>query len=157
MWYYVCNSLMEGVALKKKSTVLINMLKNSCVTFTVIVLALYSAGMAFSTEEQKWIPTFTMVWMVLVFSLMLNLAGLLMKIERLNLAVRVILHYITIAVVFYIVFLLWGGYGDKGSLIIGLMLIFTVVYAVAMAITLCIKKPWRKREQKAADYKSMLG
>lgn len=157
MWYYVCNSSKEGAALKKKSTLLINILKNTCVAFTIAVLALYSAGMAFSTGDQKWIPTFTMVWMVLLFSLLVNLAGLLLKIEKLNHAVRVILHYITTAAVFYFVFLLWGGFGNKGNLIIGVMLIFTVIYAVTAAIIIAVKKPWRKKEQKATEYKSMLG
>lgn len=157
MWYYVYNSFKEGAALKKKSTLLINILKNTCVAFTITVLVLYSAGIAFSTGEQKWIPTFSMVWMVLVFSLMVNLAGLFLRIERLNLAVRVILHYITTAVVFYFVFLLWGGFGNAGNLIIGVMLIFTVIYAVTAAIIIAIKKPWRKKEQKATEYKSMLG
>jgi hypothetical protein len=156
MWYYVEDNYLRGATLNKKYTILINTLKNACVMFTIVILALYSAGKAFSTDELKWIPTFTMVWMVLVFSLSVNLAGLLLRLERFNLVIRIILHYATVAVVFYFVFLLWGGFGSEGNLVIGLMFVYTVVYAVAAAVILVMKKPWKKNEQKASEYKSML-
>ena len=104
-------------------------LTEACIYNTVAVLVLYSAG-ALVSGKSGLIPTLQSLYMILLFCVALSASNLLLASEKFGTALRVALHFIVVTVIFYTVFIAWGGFARNASASVIVMLIYTAVYAL---------------------------
>lgn len=124
-----------------------------CAINSATVLLLCAAANLFSIDG--FAPRFTTVLMVLIFSFAVSFANSLMGFERLNLAVRIIIHYVAISAAFYVIFILWSGFASKALLSFLIMCAYTVVYIIVMAVVCGIRRMRRrKKSEKENKYES---
>ncbi len=89
-------------------------LTEACIYNTVAVLVLYSAG-ALVSGKSGLIPTLQSLYMILLFCVALSAANLLLASEKFGTPLRVALHFIVVTVIFYTVFIAWGGFARNAS------------------------------------------
>ena len=109
-------------------------LSRACIWFTVLTLALYTGGMIVSGIEREYIPTLKMVWMVLVFGIVFETANQLVLKSKLAAPLKLVIHFAVTAIVFFIVFILWGGYTARPSSVLVILIVFTLLYAAGALI-----------------------
>lgn len=105
---------------------------HTCVAFTVLVLLLFLVGSA--------VPAFGnaievgSILTVFLFSFLLGCANLLLLLRRIPTVARVLLHYATCGVAFYVVFVLIAAKanGPLSVLIYGIA--YTVLYALIVGL-----------------------
>ena len=131
-------------------------LSSACVIFTLIFTAVYTLGMAVNIE---WIPTLSVLYSILAFSVILSFANAFLSSNLLVLGVRLIIHYAISAVSFYVLFIVASGYFLAGGNVLTIMIAFTVIYAIFAAVWAIVKstKPRAKKEKKQTEqeYKKM--
>lgn len=115
-------------------TFLSKIITQGCVYYTAASLLLYVGGLLFSTIEREWIPTLDMLLLLLLFTVSVSAANQLVLHSKLPMAVKLLLHYAVTLTVFYIVFILWGGFSDSGSAVLVLLLAFTLVYGIGALV-----------------------
>lgn len=103
---------------------------NGCAIYTVLTLLLYTGGMLVSGIEREWIPTIGMMYMVLVFSLLFSAANFTVTRTKLSPILKLIIHFSVTTAIFYVTFLLWGGFTDSRSLVLTILLCYTLVYVI---------------------------
>ncbi len=109
-------------------------LTEACIYNTVAVLVLYSAG-ALVSGKSGLIPTLQSLYMILLFCVALSAANLLLALEKFGTPLRVALHFIVVTVIFYTVFIAWGGFARNASASVIVMLIYTALYAATMIVS----------------------
>ena len=132
----------------KKSEPVKKIILNGCLINTVCVFAV--AALANLFPKEGFAPSFTTVAMILLFSMLISAAGLLLSLKRMNLAMRVFIHYITVAALFYLIFIVWGGFAARAIVTLFAMLLFTAIYAAAMLLYAVFKK--RDKAPDTSDY-----
>lgn len=135
----------------KFSTAMKKILTEACIYNTVAVLVLYSAG-ALVSGKSGLIPTLQSLYMILLFCVALSASNLLLASEKFGTALRVALHFIVVTVIFYTVFIAWGGFARNASASVIVMLIYTAVYAAAMIVYLAVSRKRRKKESPKESY-----
>lgn len=103
----------------------------ACVFYTFLITAVYLLGVSI---DSHWLPTTSMVLALLVFSVVLAAANSFLFSEKLPFPLRIVLHYAIITLVFYIVFVLWGGYKANGGSVITVLAVYTFAYILCAAI-----------------------
>lgn len=126
-------------------------LTEACIYNTAAVLVLYSAG-ALISGKSGLIPTLQSLYMILLFCVALSAANLLLVSKKIGTALRVALHYIVVTVIFYTVFIAWGGSAKNASASVIVMLVYTAVYAAAMLVYLAVSRKRRKQESPEESY-----
>ena len=106
-------------------------LTQACVIYTFLVTAVYLLGNA---VDSHMVPTLNMVLALLVFSAVVSAANAFLFSDKLVFPIRLIIHYIATAVVFYIAFVVWGGYKDNGGSVLSILLIYTFAYVICAVI-----------------------
>jgi len=106
-------------------------LTQACVFYTVLITAVYLLG---TTLDSSWIPTPAMVAALLIFSAVLAASNAFLFSDKLVFPLRLLLHYIMTSVVFYIVFVLWGGYRNNGGSVLTVLLVYTFAYVLCAVI-----------------------
>lgn len=102
-----------------------NIVTRACVIYTVLITSVYLLGVSVSSD---WIPTLNMVLALLVFSFCLSgLHGFLFS-SLLVFPLRLVIHYVISTIVFYIVFVCWGGYRANGGSVLSVLLVWTFAY-----------------------------
>ncbi|MGN1345623.1 MAG: hypothetical protein ACI4V1_02460, partial [Eubacteriales bacterium] len=91
----------------------------ACVFYTFFVTALYLLGVY---VDSNWVPTLHMIFSLLLFSFVLAAANFFLFSDRLVFALRLLLHYVITSVIFYIVFVLWGGFQANGGSVLTALL-----------------------------------
>ena len=118
---------------------------HACLINTVLVFAVAALANVFSKEGLA--PKFSTVAMILVFSLCIGAAGYILSVRKISGIFRVLIHYFSLALAFYMIFVVWGGFADRSSTTLIAMVLFTIIYAVAMVVYFIVKK----RSDKRAD------
>ena len=118
--------------------VISEIISRGCIYYTVTSLLLYTGGMLFSTFEREWIPTLGMLIMLLAFTLLFAAINRLLLPSRLPAVLKLLIHYATTTLIFYVIFILWGGFSDKGSSVLVILLTYTVVYLICTLIRLAV-------------------
>lgn len=139
MWYYIGNHLIFiifGRNFLKNLLFIKKLLTSGCVIYTFLITAVYLLGVF---VDSSWVPTLTMVISLLVFSLVLSIANSFLFSDRLVFALRLLVHYVTTAVCFYVIFVLWGGYAENGGSVLTVFLVYTFAYVIFSVIVGC----WR--------------
>lgn len=123
--------------------------------FTVITLFLYIGGAALNYGTTKMIPRLSTILIVLAFSFIINVANLILTMKKLNMALRVAIHYVTLAVSFFVLFINASDYRASNGLTIILLLSYTLVYAFICAIVFAVRRAVKNADTDASEYKSI--
>ena len=105
---------------------------SACVYYTFFITALYLLGVYVSSS---WVPTLHMVFSLLLFSFVLAAANSFLFSDKLVFSLRLLIHYVTTTSVFYIIFVLWGGFQANGGSVLTALLVYSFVYLIcALAV-----------------------
>ncbi len=119
---------------KNVFSILSKIIAHGCVYYTVTSLLLYVGGLLFSTIEREWIPTLDMLLLLLLFTVSFSAANQMVLHAKLPMGVKLLIHYVATLLIFYVVFILWGGFSKNGSSVLVLLLAFTLVYGIGTLI-----------------------
>lgn len=100
---------------------------HACVFYTFFITALYLLGVY---VDSHWVPTLHMVFSLLLFSFVLAAANSFLFSNRLVFTLRLLIHFVTTSIVYYIVFVLWGGYQANGGSVLTALLVYAFVYLI---------------------------
>ncbi len=110
-------------------------LSDGCVFYTIITLLLYTGGMLASDREREWIPTLGMMFTVLLFSVLFASVNYTVSNTKLSSVLKYLLHYAATTVIFYVLFILWGGFSKSASTVLVILIAYTLAYGI---ISLCL-------------------
>ena len=128
-------------------------LKTSCFLFTLIVFAFYILGNAISNEVQ--VLTLTNLALIFGFSIWFTLSNILLKSNKLNLFLRVSLHFLSTLLGFFVIFIYIPGNAQNGSRAFILTIAFAALYILVAVIALIINGIVRKNKNENKEYKSV--
>ncbi len=131
---------------------LIDPLKNGCVIFTVITVISYTFGMIISTGDKAFIPSLSSIYLYLGLSLILGFANKLLTNEKMNMALRLILHFLVCGILFFCVIVLGGGLAESGFATLIAMTTFTVLYAIIGSIYGVIRSKKERNRNSKKEY-----
>lgn len=143
----------ENIVLKLLSRIR-KILNNACLYYTVLSLALYTGGMLASGIEREWIPTLKMMCLTLLFSAVFSAANEIVFSTSLPGILKILLHYAATVAGFYVMFILWGGYGDTASSVFMILLAFTLVYAAAALLVFFFRYAFSIKKSNGSAYAS---
>ena len=139
----------------------------ACAYAVLIVTLFFLFTLATSfTEAAIKIGTFMLI---LLFGLIIAAADLIFSIEKINKALRLLIHYAALLVTFIVIFVLSGNItAGGGGAVISAIFIFTVLYAVLFTVIFLVKravgtadkgldKRMPKQAEKKPAYKSLYG
>lgn len=148
----------------KSSVKLKHIISEGCVINTVLIVAMYALGL---TVDAGLIPTFSRVIGVLGYSIVLALANSLFFASKMKVFPRLLIHFLSTAAVFYIMFVLVGGYKASAGSLVAVIASYLVVYAIVAAVVAAVrsilaadkkeKQEYKKVYDKKNDYKSQFG
>lgn len=125
--------------------------KNGCTAFSVITLLLYSIGALISSgTEKQFVPNVKFIWLFFIFSLLLAFANKILFMQKLSVAVRMIIHFAASFALYFITVVVCGGYIKNGKTAFISIIIFIVLYVIFGIATAVIlsKKEAKKQENK---------
>ena len=126
-------------------------LVRSCVYFTcIMVLYIAISAMINVTDDSTIFINAGRTILFFVFALLLSLSNSLLSLDKMSMAIRVLLHYIITAFAFYACFMLIQSMRSS-EVLVGLV-IYTVVYAVIMGIIAAFKSRYRTNLEKSERY-----
>lgn len=106
-------------------------LTQACVFYTFLITAVYLLG---ASVDSAWLPKPSMIGALLVFSAVLAIGNTFLFSNKLVFPLRLLVHYVMTTIVFYIVFVLWGGYKDNGGSVLTVLLVYTFAYVLCALI-----------------------
>ena len=131
-------------------------LTNGCVFYTVILTAFYTLGLL-AEDGVQWIPTLRIAYSLLIFSLCFSALNEGVKRLPVSFPGKVFSHLAASAILYYLVFVLGGGFHKNGGSTLAAMLILAAVYAIGFLFFAVLR--WlfgsKKREKEAKEYKSI--
>ena len=128
-------------------------IKNSCVIFTVITLLFYTLGL---TISKNMIPTIGNIVAFLGFSIGLAFINEIFFVKKLNMIVRLILHYFASGALVLLLFALAGAIEASGPMTIIIMFAYSLLYWIFGVIALIINKSVASKKNSSEKYESML-
>ncbi len=133
-------------------TIFKKMLTEICVYFALIS-ALYCILMLIvNVSEQEVLLSALTLLLIFVFSILATLAQTIYRYQAMNGAARLFLHYLILALSFYLCFLLPSSM-VASQVVVGLT-IFTLLYALIMGLSALFLRRLRKNAQKEEVYES---
>lgn len=127
---------METSKLRKQLSALKTVLCGACVLYTFFITALYILGYYI---DKSYVPTLQMAMSLLLFSAVLSALNSFLFSDRLVFALRLLIHYVSTTIIFYIVFVLWGGFQESGGSVLTALLLYTFVYVICALIILMFR------------------
>ena len=137
---------------QKVFSVLSKIITHGCVYYTLASLLLYVGGLLFSTIEREWIPTLDMLLLLLLFTVSFSAVNQMVLHTKLPAALKLLIHYAVTLLIFYIVFVWWGGFSDSGSAVLVLLFGFTLVYGIGALIFTIIRHARASTENTRQEY-----
>lgn len=125
---------------------------NACVFYTFFITSLYLLGVYVASN---WVPTLHMVISLLFFSFVLAAANSFLYSDKLVFSLRLLIHYVATTVVYYIIFVLWGGFQANGGSVLTALLVYSFAYLVCTLIAFMYRYITADNRTKEAAYKSM--
>jgi len=132
-------------------------LSHACIYFTTASLALYTGGMLASGIEREWIPTLEMMYMVFCFSLLFSLANQTVLPSSLPGVLKLILHYAVTTLIFYVIFIVWGGFSKSPSTVLVILFAYTLVYAIGALVVFLVKYTTGNTKKNKISYEKQFG
>jgi len=125
---------------------------NACVYYTFFITALYLLGVYVTSS---WVPTLHMVFALLLFSFVLSAANSFLFSDRLVFPLRLLIHYVVTTIVFYLVFVLWGGFQANGGSVLTALLVYSFAYLICTLLVLMYRYITAETRTSEKTYKSM--
>lgn len=125
---------------------------SACVYYTFFITALYLLGVYVSSS---WVPTLHMVFSLLLFSFVLAAANSFLFSDKFVFSLRLLIHYVTTTFVFYIIFVLWGGFQANGGSVLTALLVYTFVYLLCALIVFVYRYITAEVRSDKAEYKGV--
>ena len=115
----------------------------SACALTVLILTIFYL-FAMATGYSTPLIDFGTFALILTFGIIISVANLILRIESLKLAARILIHYLSLLVAFTVIFAVNGnlGGGNVGA-ITAAIIVFTFLYAVIFLICYFAIKPIR--------------
>ena len=136
----------------KTLSLLKRILSRACIYFTVASLALYTGGILVSGIEREWIPTLKMMYIVLVFSVLFSAVNQTVLPSRWPGILKLLIHYPLSVLIFYVLFIVWGGYTASPSSVLILLAFFTLLYASGALVRLLVLRARAAAENRTSSY-----
>ena len=112
--------------------------------YTVLILLLFYLFGALSEFANPYI-NFRTFLVILSFGAIISLAGMILRIQKIHIALRVTIHYVALLIAFFAVFIVNGNISAQGAgQVFVAVVLFSVFYVVFAAITVLSKKLSRK-------------
>ena len=127
---------------------------HACVYFTAASLALYTGGMLLSGLEHTWIPTMQMMYTVFFFSLLFSAVNEAVRSTRMSGVLKVLLHYAATTVIFYVMFILWGGFSSSPSSVLVILLAYTFIHAAFSLFAFLMRYIFSVRKSNSSSYQT---
>ena len=138
----------------KSSSKFYRIISEGCIINSALLVIMYLIGV---TIDAGFIPTLGTVFGILGYSIILAFANLLFFSSKMKLFPRLLIHFFATAAVFYIMFVLLGGYkGNPGSVIV-IFGLYLVIYAIVAAIVAVIRSILKAEENEKKEYKKVYG
>ncbi len=131
----------------------LNILKNSCVIFTIIVFGFYILGNALDSSEQ--VLTLTNMFYLFLFSIWFALSNLLFKSKKFSTILAVSLHFLSTNFGFFFIFVYLAGNLQNKSRAFVLVLCFAFIYILIAAAGLGVHALMNKKNNETEEYKSI--
>ncbi len=135
-----------------------------CIIYTILITAVYTFGLLFN-DTGLWIPTLRIAYSLLGFSMGASAVYVLLDGLRLPFDGKLPLHFIATALLYYLIFVIGGGFSENGSSVLAAMLIFLAIYALGAIIVLVMrwllkdngeqKKKTNKKNDTSDNYQSI--
>ena len=129
-------------------------LSRACIYYTVATLVLYSGGQLFSGIERHWIPTLSMMFSVLAFSILFAFVNQIVWNTCLPGVLKLLIHYAATTLIFYVMFILWGNYTASPSAVLIILLAYTLIYAAVSLFVFLIRYIFSAKKNNASSYKN---
>lgn len=100
---------------------------NACIFYTFLITSVYLLGVYVNSD---WVPTLHIVFSLLLFSFILSAANSFLFSNKLVFSTRLLVHYLITTFVFYIVFVLWGGFQSSGGSVLTAVLVYSFAYII---------------------------
>ena len=145
-------------------------LTNGCIYYTVMITLFYTFGLLAGNSTQ-WIPTLRIAYSLLAFSMCFSAVNEGVSQLRWNFLPRMGLHFGVNGVLFYLIFVLGGGFHTNGGSTLAALLCYVFVYAIG-ALIVCMlrylfadsvkgmdraKGRTKGREEPEEEYQSLFG
>ena len=125
-------------------------LTKACIYFSIITAVYTVLVMITNVDDELVLLDASRIMLFFVGAVLFSIGNMLLKLPSLNSALKVFLHYIIFLFTFYICFLMPMN-AETSSTIVGLTL-FSILYAIVMAIFLLIRSRYASRNSKQAEY-----
>lgn len=133
-----------------------NLLKKSCVVFTAVVFAFYILQRLITKDQGTWGLDLTDLFLVLLTSIWFTATNVFLTNKKLNVILRIALHFVSSTIGFYLIFIYLTGYAKKSSNAFVLVVAFAVVYILVAAIFLAIRSfIARKKAESQEKYQAL--
>lgn len=132
-----------------------NSIKNGCFIFTLITVISYTFGMIISTSERAFIPSLTTIYLFLALSICLAFANRILTNKKINIALRLIIHFFISGLLFFAVIVIGGGYSESGFATLIAMAAFVVIYAIFALFFGILSAKKEKRVNAKKEYHSV--
>ncbi len=123
----------------------------ACVFYTFFITALYLLGVY---VDSHWIPTLHIVFSLLLFSLVLSAANSFLFTDRLVFSLRLLIHFMVTTFVFYIIFVVWGGFQANGGSVLTALLVYAFVYLICALIVFMYRYLTAEMRTSAKSYEN---
>lgn len=124
----------------------------SCVFYSFLITAVYLLG---SFVDSSWLPKPSMIGALLLFSVVLAIENSFLFSNKLVFSLRLLIHYIVTTIVFYIVFVVWGGYKNNGGSVLTVLLVFTFAYVLCAIIVAVYRYLTAELRKDNSEYKQL--
>lgn len=125
---------------------------NACVFYTFFITALYLLGVY---VDSNWVPTLHMVFSLLLFSFVLAAANSFLFSDKFVFSLRLLIHYVTTTFVFYIIFVLWGGFQANGGSVLTALLVYSFAYLICALLVFMYRYVTAETRTADKEYKSV--
>ena len=116
--------------------------------YTVCILMLFYLAGTISEFTNPYI-NFKTFLIILLFGTLISATGLFFKIEKLNNAIKVLIHYLVLFCAFTVIFIISGNISRRGAAaIFSALIIFTFFYAIIFTALYFIRKAIKKADLK---------
>ena len=128
---------------------LVKFLKNGCVTFTIVVFAFYILGDIMSSATK--VLTLKNLILLYLFSVWFSASNIILRSKKMNLILRVVLHFVSTVLGFFVIFVYLPGNLENPSSASLLTIGFSALYIVIASLILGIKSAISKKKNEDAE------
>ncbi len=125
---------------------------SACIFYTFFITSLYLLGVY---VDSNWVPTLHMVISLLLFSFVLAAANSFLYSNKLIFSLRLLIHYAATTTVFYIIFVLWGGFQANGGSVLTALLVYSFAYLICALVVFMYRYITAESRAKNTEYKSV--